>query len=114
MAVDQRDAAVLTALAKAGSDLSLPHEVRHYFYAPDRPTAKVLAKRLRRNGYSAQEQQAATDKSDNTPGHLVLVTHVSVPTPAEIARLRAEFEKTARALGAEYDGWEAPITKRGH
>jgi hypothetical protein len=107
MDIDPKDAAVLSALTNAGSDVRLPHALRHYFYATQLAIAAALKDRLRSSGYGP-----TTDEAAGMPGeHLVLVITAVIPTPSEIARLRFDFEKIAKEVGAEYDGWEAPITK---
>jgi hypothetical protein len=102
-----QDAQVLAALRKAGSELDLPHPLRHYLYVPERSGADAAADCLRREGFKAEVKLGALGDQ-----WLVLATHLMVPTPDGVARVRARFEQLAAEHHAEYDGWEAGITRR--
>jgi regulator of ribonuclease activity B len=101
------DAMVLAQLDKAGSDLQQPHEVDNFLYFADQPTAALAADRLRAFSKSVEVTEAAKGPSWCAKAVVVLI-----PTPGNVAEMRARMESVAAALKGEYDGWGAPIVPR--
>jgi hypothetical protein len=101
------DLVVLGQLKKADSDLSLPHQLRHYFYFTSKGAADKLGATLKAKGFVVEIRLSAHD--DKT--WLALATHQTVPSLEAIQDLRAGFEGLAAHLGGEYDGWEAAVTR---
>lgn len=103
-----KDRLVLDELARVGSDLSLPHHVRHYLYFPREKHAKKAARRLQTVGYETKARLGADEVN-----WLVLATHSIIPTEQAILNLRSQLEKLAFELHGEYDGWEVQNTVHG-
>ncbi len=100
------DGAALSELQRAGSDLRLPHHVRHYLYFPHEQAATKAATALRTQGFNVEVNQPSDD-----PTWLVLATHSLTPTIEVIAGTRSKLERLATSLRGEYDGWEAAVIK---
>ncbi|MEO8633977.1 MAG: ribonuclease E inhibitor RraB [Gemmatimonadales bacterium] len=107
------DATTLTALTRAGSDLSQVHDLEFYLYLPTESAAAHVAETLRADGFATQ-----VEPDPEPGGHewLCLATRQMAPHLAELERLRGRLSSLASAAGGEYDGWGATVVappKRG-
>ena len=93
-------------LAGAGADLTKPTDVVNYLYAPDEAGAQRAAGELRAAGYTVEVRPAATGSN-----WLAKANRDLVPSPENIAEMRALFEKLAAVVKGDYDGWEAAVTR---
>lgn len=86
------------------SDLSRPHTVRHYIYAPTSDAAVEIAEELESRGFEVERRLGA----DGT-NWLVLASHRVVPSAELMADTRRSLEALADEAEGEYDGWEVEI-----
>lgn len=98
------DAQVLVQLKKAGSDLSKPHPIEFFLYAPSKEAADRLASKVRVLHFDAKVEPAAQGSQ-----WLVLATKSMVPTQADLVSIREQFTALATAEKGEYDGWGTPV-----
>jgi hypothetical protein len=105
-AVSTADESVLEQLRVAGSDLKLPHQIRHYLYFPTKAIAEGVAEQLRREDYGVDVRRSAHGES-----WLVLASHSVMPTAKIIGDIRTHLEAVASAMHGEYDGWDAAVAK---
>ncbi len=91
-------------LREQGADLSERRRVDHYLYFPTRMHADAAAAEVRR-----LEFEPTIELDDESGDWLVLATHRTVVSVAELARLRARFEALAAVHGGEYDGWNIAV-----
>lgn len=97
------DARAIAEVA-AVSDISEPHTVLHYLYAPSSDAAEVIAEELKQRGFRTEERLGGDGVN-----WLVLARHEAVPTEELMASLRRSMEKLVAHFGGEYDGWEADV-----
>jgi hypothetical protein len=103
------DQSVVDGLREAGSDLSKPREVLHYFYFPDQEKAKSAAAELRQEGSSVDEPIRTTaDRSANRWRVLAEINAVVSISSAQETSNR--FRALTSRHGGEYDGWAAAAT----
>jgi hypothetical protein len=102
--LSSKDEGVLAALRRTGSDLTLPHVLRHYLYLSEKAVAERVARQL--TGFQV-EVRPGTDGS-----WLLLAIQQCVPSEAAVGRNRTLFERLAKENGGEYDGWEAGVRKK--
>jgi len=100
------DDAVIEQLRLAGSDLSKPHPIDFYLYAPTQESAERIAGVLSHQGFTVKVEHAATGSE-----WLALATKKVMPTSAALADLRRDLTAIALREHGDYDGWEAPIVK---
>jgi len=100
------DDAVIEQLRLAGSNLSKPHPINFYLYAPTQESAERIAGVLSKQGFQVKVEHAATG-----PDWLALATKEVVPTSAALTNLRRDLTALALREHGDYDGWEAPIVK---
>jgi hypothetical protein len=100
------DALVLAQLKKAASDLSKPHQIEFFVYLPSEEAAHKAADQIRSKGFGAKVDRAALG-----PNWLCLATKSMVPDLVTIEGIRSDFDRIARSLGGEYDGWGTPVVK---
>lgn len=98
------DAATLEALARAGSDLSQPHEMEFFLYVPDPAAANAVADQLRPEGFHVQ-----VTTEEGTGDWLCLATKVMTPALDELHRLRRYLSAVVESRGGAYDGWGATV-----
>jgi Regulator of ribonuclease activity B len=101
-----KDAAVLAALKRAGSDLSKPHPIEFFLYLPAEGAASTVAAHLTAQGFDAK-----VDRGADNAAWLCLATKSIVPDLATLEAIRLEFDGLAGPLGGEYDGWGTPVVK---
>ena len=102
-----QDHVVLDQLRQNGADLSKPTELLFYVYAPTRDGAKRVAAGIRSDSLKSEVREAAT--GDGT--WLCLVTGNLVPSLERVKSIGSQLTALAAAVGGEYDGWEAAVTK---
>ena len=100
------DQQVLDQLKAAGSDLSKSHKIEFFLYFPSEEKAKNAAVDLRKEGLTAEVRTAAIGAD-----WLCFGTKEMVPRHSELVRLRKVFERLAKNLNGEYDGWGSPVVK---
>lgn len=102
------DAAPLDELARAGSDLSLPHEVEFFLYFPDQPAALRAAHTLESEGFRTE-----VSREGDGEDWLCFATRDLVPELGALRSLRERFNRLAEADGGVYDGWGTTVTSGG-
>ena len=100
------DAATLTALARAGSDLRQPHDLEFFLYLPTAAAAEGVATSLRADGFVTQ---VSLDEKGSE--WLCLATRQMRPDASELGLLRTRLSALASAAGGEYDGWGATVVE---
>jgi len=103
---DHPDAQVLAQLRKAGSDLSKPHPIEFFLYAPSKEAAQRLEAQVRALHFETKVQPAAQGSE-----WLVLATKSMVPRQADLVSVREKFTALAAAEKGQYDGWGTPVVK---
>jgi len=100
-----KDAVAIDELAAAGADLTVPRNVLHYIYMPNKEEAAAVARELRRRGFQTEERLGADGVN-----WLVLAVHEMIVTKALISSTRQAMETLISQNGdGEYDGWEAEV-----
>jgi hypothetical protein len=107
MAQDQLspDAETLRELAKAGSDLTKPHDIRHWLYFSTEVDAKAAAKELQATAFSL----ASIAHSSSDAEWRLLAQQTMVPSLPNVEKTSATLEALARHHHGEYDGWETQV-----
>lgn len=100
------DESVLIQLKKAGSDLSIPHNIEFFLYFPTESVTEQAASRIRNEGFHVNVQRGA--KGD---AWLCLATKTVVPELLSLQKIRKDFDSLADSLNGEYDGWGTPVVK---
>jgi hypothetical protein len=100
------DAQVLAQLRMAGPDLSKPHPIEFFLYAPTKEAAQRLESQVRALHFETKVQPAAQGSQ-----WLVLATKSMVPKQADLVLVRQQFSALAAAEKGEYDGWGTPVVK---
>ena len=100
------DAQVLAQLKMAGSDLSKPHPMEFFLYAPTKEAAERLELKVQALHFETKVQPAAKG-----PDWLVLATKSMVPKQADLALIREQFTALAAAEKGEYDGWGSAVVQ---
>jgi hypothetical protein len=97
------DLEVLEDLRQQGSRLDLPHPVRAFCELGSESSARDVAARLAKEGYTCSVRAVAE-------GVWTVTAVVSVvPTLRAIAKVRYDAEKAVGDLGGRYRGWTAPV-----
>ncbi len=91
---------------KAGSDLTLAHDIEFLFYFPSRVSADEAATRLKADGYTVSIEETITGAR-----WVLLATRSMVPLLSEIQVLRSKFDELAAREGGVFDGWRAEAVK---
>jgi hypothetical protein len=102
----EADRQTLNALRKAGADLTRPTEVNFYLYFPTRAAAANAAAQAKTPELPARVEPAADGKA-----WLCFVSGTMVPTELAIRAASTRLQAVATALGGEYDGWEAAVSR---
>jgi len=100
------DAQVLAQLREAGSDLSKPHPIEFFLYAPTKEAAERLESKVRALHFQTKVQPAAQGSE-----WLVLATKSMILKVADLASVREKFTALAAAEKGVYDGWGTPVVK---
>jgi hypothetical protein len=100
------DDAVIEQLRLAGSNLSKPHPIDFYLYAPTKESAERIASTLSSQGFTVKVGRAASGTD-----WLAFASKEVVPTSTALADLRHDLTALALQEHGDYDGWEAPIIK---
>jgi hypothetical protein len=101
------DLATIAAVERAGADLNVPRETRHYLYFATQEDARHAAEELARPYRQVTVQPAATGRK--WLAEVVQQVRVDIDS---ISELRREFEAATALPGGDYDGWEAAIHER--
>jgi hypothetical protein len=102
------DAATLTELVRAGSDLGRLHEMEFFLYLPDRPAADAVAEQLTGEGFAVEVRPA-----EMSGEWLCLATRQMSPVLDELHRLRRHLSAVAESRDGAYDGWGATVVESG-
>lgn len=102
------DAAPLEELARAGSDLTRPHDLEFFLYLPSEAAAERVAEELRRRGLAVTRSPELESQD-----WLCLATMRQVPTLESLREFRRTFTALAEAEEGVYDGWGATVHSRG-
>jgi len=94
------DQAVLDQLAKAGSNLSKPHNIEFFLYFPTEPAARKACTQIQNMGFSVTVERAAKG-----PDWLCFATMTMVPDVKVLQKTRRDFNAIGAANGGKYDGW---------
>jgi regulator of RNase E activity RraB len=108
---DIGDAAVISELKKAGSDLTREASVIHYLYLPSQEAAHEAAAALCRRGFTTaiSEPENAAANTEPGGGWGVLALEKAIPSALHLRTVRRIFTALAEKYGGDYDGWEASI-----
>ena len=107
MPSDPRDEAVFRVLRRQRANLSKVTEVRFYLYL-DSPGGVVLAvAELTHEGYRCNVREP----DEMVERWLCLATRHMPLTDEGMDEARQRFERLARILAGEYDGWEAALAR---
>jgi hypothetical protein len=101
------DLATIAAVARAGADLNVPRETRHYLYFANEQTAGEAGQALAR-----PFREVTVDRAPKGSKWLVLVVQQLAVNIETVTELRREFEAATDVPGADYDGWEAAIHEK--
>lgn len=102
LAADRR---ILGALERAGADLAVAREVRHYLYVADED-AMTIAVGCLTDDYAIDVLTCASGN-----GRLVVAARDEVVDLTTLARSRGWFEQLASIVrGGHYDGWDAAVS----
>ncbi|MBV8368430.1 MAG: ribonuclease E inhibitor RraB [Candidatus Eremiobacteraeota bacterium] len=110
---DAADRAVIAALRKAGSDVSRPTNIRHYFYMPTEREAGAVALTLRAYGYHAWVEAPLGKLSDGRAYNdwAVIAEKTAVPSLQTFRDTRPIFDELVVKYHGRYDGWEAQLQR---
>jgi hypothetical protein len=100
------DAKVMEQLAKAGSNLSRPHNIEFRFYFPSEQFAERVSATLRADGFQVSTQEVVQGHQ-----YIVRAARSMVPVLSELESLRSRFDELATREGGIYDGWSAEVVK---
>jgi hypothetical protein len=98
------DRSVLNQLRAAGSDLSQPHCIDFFLFAPTQAAASALGARLETFGFTSTLAKEPVDSTWS-----VVAVKTIVPTESALAAIRQQLSQEAKALGGVYDGWGSAI-----
>ena len=96
------DKLALGELNRAGD--GRPRRFQHFMYIPDKTRGEDLATRLRSDGFEVETRMGADGRN-----WLLLVSHRMIPDEEAVERLGKQLSEFAKAIGGEYDGWEAEV-----
>ena len=100
----KEDRLLLSELRETGSDLSKPHDVEFFFFAPSSSAAEALKADLESDGFEADSVE------DETPPQVVVIARTQlVPDEIALSTMRQAHIKRASKYDARYDGWEASV-----
>ncbi len=103
------DTEVISALKRAGSDLTKPHHIEHHFVCPTSESAKKIREWGISQGLTASE---LLDGEHQGQGYFFFDFIVStVPTIENIFADTRRFCQLAADHGASYDGWGCLVVK---
>jgi regulator of RNase E activity RraB len=100
------DGQVIAQLAKAGSNLSKPHNIEFFLYFPNQQSAEKIAVKLNSDGFSTTVKQSASSKET-----LLQAQKPMLPVESELAALREKLNTLSASEGGVYDGWGTEIEK---
>lgn len=98
------DGQVVEQLAKAGSDLSKPHNIEFFLYFPTQEAARAAASDINDPSFSAVVRQEANGKE-----WLLQLNRPMLPIEADLVALRSKLDSVAGKHGGVYDGWGSPV-----
>ena len=100
------DALVVKQLAQAGSNLTKPHPIDFYLYAPDQAAAKTLAESI-----GADFSVKYGPSADSSGQWLVIAHKDMLPDVSAFKQIRQNFSTLAEKVGGNYDGWDTVLVK---
>jgi hypothetical protein len=108
---DTGDAAVISELKKAGSDVTRETSVIHYLYVPSEKAAHDASAALCRGGFTTVITEPENTAVNSEPGGTwgVIALETAVPSALHLRTVRPTFTALAQEYGGDYDGWEARI-----
>ena len=100
------DRAILSELARAGSDTGQPHDLEFYLVFPTELAAEGVAAALRTEGFVV-----LVSPEEGGREWLCLATRQMRPDLRELRQWRVRLGAVAAAAGGEYDGWGATVVE---
>jgi hypothetical protein len=100
------DGKVIQQLQAAGSNLSKPHPIEFFLYAPTKEAAQEIGDSIAKDGFNLKIDKSATDDS-----WLVVAVRDMIPNEKKLMQIRVKFQQVASSGGGEYDGWGTPIVE---
>ena len=97
-----KDSHVLDLLRECGSDLEQPHELEHFFYAPDLQTSQTMAAEAQAAGYKTSENHHIYEGRDVWG---LMVFGLSLATDDAVNNESIFMLSLANKHNATYDGW---------
>ena len=98
------DKEVLEQLRSAGSNMSKPHKIDFFLYAPSESVAIKMKEVLLSKGFSAQVK-----KSEKGHDWLCQGFKEMIPSYDSLLVIRSEFTELTKKYGGQYDGWGCPV-----
>lgn len=98
------DEQVIVQLEKAGSNLTLPHNIEFFLYFPNQESANESANRIELKGFKVEVKNVATGSE-----WLCFATKKMIPSLENLQETRIYFEDISTSLGGVYDGWGTEI-----
>ncbi len=104
--IDPLDLRVLDALADEGADLTKPTNFIFFAQFRDEDGAACAVARLSVEGWRCRVVASEEEGFTRT----LFADRDEVPSPENVAQMRAEIELVAEECGGSYDDWEAAVT----
>ncbi|PEN53775.1 hypothetical protein CN596_14915 [Bacillus toyonensis] len=110
---ENQDVETLTALKKAGSNLTKVHYLEHYFLVETMEIAERIADVLHVKGYDIYEPSEQISE-DGFSYYVFIVGKNCIPTKANVWKETKQMSELAILYSGSsdnYDGWEAQIVE---
>ncbi len=104
--LDPADQEVLDALSAEGADLTKPTSFVFFVLLRDEAGATSAAERLSADGWGCELVASEAEGFART----LFAERDEVPSPENVARMRAAVEQVAESCDGVYDDWEAAVT----
>jgi hypothetical protein len=101
------DLQVIQVLEQHGDPLTPARDVRHYAYFAEERPARDFAAAQEPHGFTVE----LNPPDHKAPQWSVVLSRDDSVAPEAITPLTSRLSEHARALGGEYDGWEAALVK---
>lgn len=98
------DEQVIVQLRKAGSNLTLPHNIEFFLYFPTQEAPNKSANRIEPKGFKVEVKNASAGSE-----WLCLATKKMIPSLENLQENRIYFDDLTSSLGGVYDGWGTEI-----
>lgn len=107
---EKKDREVLSALIKAGSDLSKPHRIEFHFVGYDEAKITSLVEDGRKMGYEVSSIDTMADRDARKYWYFDLIQDV-IPSEKNMFSHTEVMAKLAKKYAVEFDGWGCLVVK---